>query len=59
MKPQYAVVIAALAVTLGYVVGIGQGRSDESTSWRRAMLSVPDDACRDAVRDALRAEPIQ
>lgn len=56
MKQSYGVIIAAVAVVVGYVVGISQGRSDESDSWQRAVAST-DQSCRYAVRDALKTGP--
>ncbi len=56
IKGQYVVVIAAVALIVGYVVGIGYGRDDTSRAWRTALSKVESDGCRDAVRDSLREE---
>jgi hypothetical protein len=56
MKTAYVVVIAALALTIGYVAGISYGREEANRSWRVALGKVESDACRDFIRDALRSE---
>lgn len=53
MKSSYVLIIAIVAVIMGYVAGIEYGRDGEGDSWRQAVLSIESDACRDAVRDAL------
>ena len=59
MHPAYVAVIAIVAVVLGYVSGISYGREDEGDTWRRAVLGVPDEACRYAVREAMESGPFK
>lgn len=56
MKTPHVVVITAVALVLGYVVGIAYGREDAAQAWRIALSKVESDGCRNAVRDALRGE---
>lgn len=56
MRGGHAIVVILVALSIGYVVGIGYGRSDEADSWRRAVAAT-DEGCRCAVRDALVAGP--
>ena len=59
MKPAYVVVIAAVALAVGYVAGIAYGRQDEGDAWRRAVAGVPSDACRHEVREAFETGPFR
>lgn len=54
MKPAYLVIITILAIAMAYMAGIGYGRRHTGDAWHSAVLAVPDDACRYAVRDQLK-----
>lgn len=58
MKEVYVALIATIAFFGGYIFGAGSGQDSASNQWREAVLSVPDEACRYAVRDALKVNEI-